>query len=163
MKITARIAIMLTIIIFIALCLNILYLCISIFVWGLNIDTEIFHPVVGVLIPIILLINMIVLFHSCYHEENTDFYYGLTRTNKIKVAIYASMGLINPMLLYIHTKSFNTPIMIFGVLRCFPIINIFMYLKLIKRLKQRGYSRNNFFVEYLKGMLILNIIREDKL
>jgi len=71
------------------------------------------------------------------------------------------MGLINPMLLYLHTKSYSHPVRIFGILRCFPIVNIFMYLKLIKRFKEKGYE-NNFVNQYFKGTLILTIIREEK-
>ncbi len=161
MKIAARISLILTIVVFFILCLNVLYLCLSLIVWGINIKTEIFHPVLGVLIPIVLLINMIGLLHACDYEDNLAFYYKLIQNDKIKTAIYASMGLINSMLLYLHTKSYNHPVRIFGILRCFPVVNIFMYLRLIKRLKQKGYE-NNFVNQYFKGTLILTLIREEK-
>lgn len=162
MKIAARIALTLTVVVFIILCLNVLYLYLSLLAWGLNIKTEIFYPVVGVLIPIVLLINMINLLHACDYEDNIDFFYKLTTSNKIKIAIYASMGLINPMLLYLHTKSYNHPVRIFGILRCFPIVNIFMYLRLIKKLKLNGYLEDNFLAQYFRGILILTLIREEK-
>ena len=161
MKMVARIALILTIAIFIVLCLNVLYLCLSVLVWVLNINTSFFQPVIGALLPIILVINMISLLHACDYDSNLSFYYRLTANEKIKIAIYASMGLINPMLLYLHTKSYSHPVRIFGILRCFPIVNIFMYLKLIKRLKEKGYE-NNFVNQYFKGTLILTIIREEK-
>ena len=100
MKIAARISLILTIVFFVVLCFNVLYLCFSVLVWGLNIETDIFYPVVGALIPIVLLINMISLLHACDYEGNLVFYDELTKDDKIKIAIYASMGLINPMLLY---------------------------------------------------------------
>lgn len=161
MKIVARIALILTIVIFIILCFNVLYLCLSVLTWGLNIETEIFYPVVGALIPIVLLTNMMSLLYACDYEENLVFYYKLIEDDRIKIAIYASMGLINPMLLYLHTMSYNYFIRMFGILRCFPIVNIFMYLRLIKRLKQKGYE-SNFVNQYFKGTLILTLIREEK-
>ena len=160
MKISAQITLFITIIIFIVLCLNILYLCLSLCVYGLNIDTKIFHPVIGTLIPIVLLINMMCLLHACDYEDNLVFYYKLTASDNIKIAIYASMGLINPMLLYLHSKSFNHSIRIFGILRCFPFVNIFMYMKLIKNLKQKEYSFKEILSQYFKGILILSIIRK---
>lgn len=163
MKITARISLFLTILIFIVLCLNVLYFCLSLCLWGLSIDTKVFHPVVGALIPIVLLINMISLLHTCDYKDNIILFHKLIVNEKIKLAIYASMGLINPMLLYMHTRSFNNPIRIFGILRCFPILNFFIYHKLIKKIKQKGYSRNNIITLYFKGLLIVNIIREDEL
>lgn len=161
MKIAGRISLILTIVFFVVLCFNVLYLCFSLLVWGLNIETDMFYPVVGAFIPIVLLINMISLLHACDYEDNLVFYDELTKDDKIKIAIYASMGLINAMLLYLHTKSYSHPVRIFGILRCFPIVNIFMYLKLVKRLKQKGYE-NNFVNQYFKGTLILTIIREEK-
>lgn len=160
MNISARITLILTIVCFFILCFNVLYLFISVLAWVLNIGTEIFYPAVGALIPIVFLINMSQLSNACY-EDNIVFYYKLTKDDKIKIAIYASMGLINPMLLYLHTKSYDHFASIFGILRCFPIVNIFMYLRLIKRLKQKGYE-NNFVNLYFKGTLILTIIREEK-
>jgi len=162
MNIAARISLSLTILIFIALCINALYFCLALFTWGINIGADYFHPIIGALIPIVLLINMISLLHTCDYENNLVFFYRLTKNNKIKMAIYASMGLINPMLLYIHTKSYNCPIRIFGILRCFPIVNIFMYLKLIRSLKKKVYPEHYLINQYFKGMLILTLIKEEK-
>ena len=163
MKITARISLFLTILIFIVLCINVLYFCLSLCLWGLAIDTKVFHPVVGALIPIVLLINMISLLYTCDYKDNLILFHKLIASDKIKLAIYASMGLINPMLLYMHTRSFINPIRILGILKCFPIFNFFIYLRLIEKLRQKGYSRNNIVTLYFKGLLIINIIREDEL
>ena len=160
MKILAGISRIITIVLFVILCLNVLYFWLSILVWALNIKTAIFYPAVGTLIPIVFLANMGNLFDTCHYEENPDFYYKLIKNDKIKIAIYLSMGLINPMLLYLHTKSYNRFVRLFWLLSCLPVVNIFMYLKLVKKLKQKGYE-NNFVKLYFKGMLILTIIREE--
>ncbi|HLO89583.1 MAG TPA: hypothetical protein VK172_00325 [Lentimicrobium sp.] len=161
MNIIARISLILTIAVFFILVFNVTYLILSILVWSFNIKSEIFYPVIGALIPIVLLINMIILLHACDYKENLIFYYSLTKNDKIKIAIYASLGLLNTMLLYLHTKSYNHPVRILGIIQCFPLINILVYKRLINSLKQNG-NENNFVHQYFKGSLILTIIRKEK-
>ncbi len=163
MKIIAHLSLFLTILLFVGLCLNVLYFFVSLFFWVLSINTNIFHPVIGAVIPIMLLINMISLLYSCDHRDNITVFYSFAKSNKIKLAIYASIGLINPMLLYLYTESFNTPIRIFGILKCFPVFNIFLYTRLARKLKLKGYSNKKVIAKYFIGLLILNIIKEDKL
>jgi hypothetical protein len=80
----------------------------------------------------------------------------------MKLAVYFSMGLVNPILLYLYTKSFNDPIRALGILKCYPIINIIIYKKLIGKLKRKGYSNDRIIKLYLKGILTLNLIRENQ-
>ena len=162
MKISAFITLFFTIAIFLLLCLNVMHFILSLCLYLLNIETGIFHPVIGALIPIIFLIDMMSLLYTSDYQKNLNYFDKLTKNDKIKIAIYASLGLINPMLLYLHTKSYNHPIRIFGILRCFPVVNVFMYLRLIKRLKRKGYE-NIFVNQYFKGTLVLTLIREEKL
>ncbi len=157
-----KVSLFITIAVFTVLCFSVLHLLLSLCLWWVGIDTAIFQPVVGVLIPILLLIDMISLLHTCDYEENIAFFNRLVTKDRIKVIIYLSMGLANPMLLYVHTKSFKHPIRIFGILRCFPVLNIFLYSNLIRELRKKDQFENNPAVQYLKGMLILEIIRKEK-
>lgn len=159
--IIARTGLILTIVSFIALCINVICFYISLFVYFFNIESNIFHPVIGVCIPIILYINMGTTMYACDYKENIEFYYRQAKNKNINIAVYASMGFINPLFLYIHTKSFNFFNQELGILRCFPIINIFMYLKLIRKYKLLIPFRKKLIVQYFKGMLIINLIRKE--
>ncbi len=159
--IISRFSLFLTILFFIALCLNVLYFLLSLCLWTLNIENDFFYPVIGALIPIMLLINMISLLHSSYYKRNLAIFNKFIESEKIKIAIYVSMGLINPMLLYLHSKSFSIFVRIWGILRCFPIVNIFLYRRLARKLRLKGISINKIITLYFKGLLIFNIIREN--
>jgi hypothetical protein len=159
----SRLSLTITITSFSSVVINVIYVVVSLILVLLGYKSILAQPVLIFLIPLLLLTCMLSLLYACDYNENVEFFMGLFKKKSYDYLLYASAYLINPLLLYVYTKSYNSFIRIWGVLRCFPIINIFLYRKLIKDAGNL-YSEipnKKLIVLYLKGRLLLSIANKN--
>jgi hypothetical protein len=106
---------------------------------------------------------MIELLYACDYDKNVSFFMNFFRKNSFDFLLYSSFGLLNTLLLYVYTKSYDCFVRVWGFLRCLPIINLFIYRKLIRNngnvLKEIPFLKLVLF--YLKGKLLFIIVNEN--
>lgn len=122
------------------------------------------QPILIVLLPLELLFTMGYLRYACNYEDNVKFILGILKRKRLYIfLLYCSAYLINPLLLFVYTKSYNPIIQPWGLIRCLPILNIFLYFKLIAddSTKNRLITYRQYISLYLKGKLLISIVNKD--
>lgn len=159
----SRIYLIMAIALFLSIIVNILYVLLSIVLVLLCYSGLFAQPVLIFLIPFLLLTCMFNLIYACDYDNNVEFFLNLFKKNSFNYLLYASAYLLNPLLLFVYSRSYNNCIRVWGILRCFPIINIILYRKLIKDIRNADtvISNKRLILLYLKGKLLLSIVNKN--
>lgn len=158
----SRFLLVVTLLLFFLIVANVFYVLLSFILMVLNFNSLFIQPVLIVLIPLLLIFCMLSMFFSCDYERNVNFFMGVFKHEMFDLFLYGSAYMLNPLLLFVYTKSYKQFVRIWGIVRCLPIVNIYLYWKIIK-LNNNFINRmtnSTILVLYLKGKLLFTIVNQ---
>jgi hypothetical protein len=157
----SKLLLLLSKVLFLSIILIVYYVLFSL-IFGKIIHPTIFnYPELIALLPVMFLVNMYNLFYVCDYESNVNYIVGIVNKKSFNFLLYSSVCLLNPLILFVYTKSYNCFFRPWGIIRCFPIINIMLYKRLVNNevLKSnKTISANKLILLYIKGKLLYAII-----
>lgn len=119
-------------------------------------DVLLLNPSVGAVIPFVLVSSLYSLLFACNSDGCVAFFKNYIEKSNYGLLRFLTLGMINTLVLYIFSSSYSHSVRILGVARCLPILNIFYYLWLIKRSRNK-LSTGQYLLLYLKGALVLSL------
>lgn len=159
----ARISLIATLVCFLLIIITVQYVLVSSVLVFISYSGTFIQPVLIILLPIELMICLGALEESCNYQQNIDFYLAIFRRKIFNFVLYSSAFLLNPLLLYVYTESYNNSFRIWGAIRCFPFINLPIYIKLIRKHFdiQNEISINNLIILFFTGRLLKTIVNKN--
>jgi len=158
----SRLSLMIVIMFFALLVINVIYVLASVVLLLFGCLSALLQPVMIVLIPLELFTCMFSLLYACDYNDNVEKFVWFSKGKAYYVFLYASGFLLNTLMLYVYTKSYNNYVRLWGILRCFPFVNVFLYRKLVKRNVEIYKEMSNWelILLYAKGRLLSSLMSE---
>ncbi len=154
-KAQGYIMIMFSSIFLILLCVNVLFFYFSILYAILNNGSSemiLLNPIIGVVIPFALFCLLESLLFACNSDGVVEFFKRLIGKANYLILKILTLGLINTVVLYVYSSSYDNNIRLWGMIRCLPIVNVFYYIRLLKSVKSKE-DTSDYIIMYLKGDL----------
>jgi hypothetical protein len=145
----------------IVFCLFVQFSFITAILYFSGVNISIFKPAILVFIPCGFAVNLMLAREVYISGYFVDRIQKLSSSKFSKLLILSSLGLFN--FVYLFFYEINTYNKIFTFMFCFPVLNLYFYIGIIRIQVQKGEDLHSILKKYFKLQLISYVIKKEGL